>query len=325
MTSFTARLESLAGRFRAADAQALHTAGEALLADARAAGTLRAYQNDPAVAALRIERTRDVLDRFGWAAIVAGLLFTTVNVANFINAGFVGWLVEPMIMGLLLVLLRGEQIAARYSEPSGSWVIGTRRGALVATYVMNTWESWGTLVPAQIIIHSLPPIAVFCAAEALAQQRATLTKIAAMIAGVAWGAHHQPIEMNAPAGLLHVDVAPTPVRPVFREPITVELPVPVLRKAPERAPEPPQAPGVPEVGENGRRPRGAVKEALERAFAELAVHTDYREIRPVDVDTKAGLEKGTAKRKINDLRAAYARETVMKEVAPDGEVINVGQ
>jgi hypothetical protein len=34
-----------------------------------------------------------------------------------------------------------------------------------ATYVMNTWTSWQALHPAGIVVHSVPPLLVYCAAE----------------------------------------------------------------------------------------------------------------------------------------------------------------
>src|SRR5690349_5986646 len=82
-----------------------------------------------------------------------------------------------LVMGLLLVLMRGEQLANRYDEQVGSWVIGTRRAALLITYVMNTWQAYLDGSPKQIFIHSVPPILVFCGAEALVQQRQTLTRV----------------------------------------------------------------------------------------------------------------------------------------------------
>jgi hypothetical protein len=49
--------------------------------------------------------------------------------------------------------------------PTGPWVSRTKRFAFAATYVMNTWQSWQALHPAGIVLHSVPPVLVYCAAE----------------------------------------------------------------------------------------------------------------------------------------------------------------
>jgi hypothetical protein len=117
---FTKKLEAWAKR----PADELDAAALALVSDSQAAARLRSHQNNPAVSALTIERTRDRLDIWGWVLIFAGLTYTTVNVQQFVAGNapvwdllwIVAWGVEPMVMGLMLVLLRGEQIANRFGE-----------------------------------------------------------------------------------------------------------------------------------------------------------------------------------------------------------------
>ncbi|GAB1513242.1 hypothetical protein JCM33774_52840 [Actinophytocola sp. KF-1] len=47
--------------------------------------------------------------------------------------------------------------------------------ALAATYVMNTWSSWAHGSPAGVVLHSVPPLLVFVAAEAVTDLRDKLS------------------------------------------------------------------------------------------------------------------------------------------------------
>jgi hypothetical protein len=182
-TTSGARLTGWARRLARAgrrSADELDSAALNLVADAGAAARLRGYQRDPNVAALGVERTRDWLDRWGWILLFSGLAFTTVNVAMFVG-GWTGWLVEPHVMRAMLVLLRGEQVANRFGEASGRWVRTTRWAALMITYVMNTGAAYAAGDLKQIFIHSVPVILVAALAEALVQQRQTLTLVAAKV------------------------------------------------------------------------------------------------------------------------------------------------
>ncbi|EWC58863.1 hypothetical protein UO65_5865 [Actinokineospora spheciospongiae] len=49
---------------------------------------------------------------------------------------------------------------------------------LAATYVMNTWESWADGSVSGIVLHSVPPLVVFTAAEAVTDLRDKLTVVA---------------------------------------------------------------------------------------------------------------------------------------------------
>jgi hypothetical protein len=277
-------------RWAAKPAAELDVAALRLVTDAQSAARLRAYRSDPNVAALGIERTRDVLDRWGWTFLSCGLAFTIVNVQSFVAGTapawsltwITAWLVEPMVMGLMLVLLRGEQIANRYGEKAGGWVRFTRWTALLITYVMNTWVAWTSKAPDEIFKHSIPVALVFLAAEALVQQRTVLTLVVDGLGGQTKG-----------------------------KPMTQERP----RKAAQQAVE---APGPVPVGEAAPddldAPR-SLKERAERAFRELADETlaaggSIFDIAPKAVDDRAKVRPGTSKvsGRMDGFRTRYLSE-----------------
>ena len=146
--------------------------------DARAAAEIRALQTHPDVVALRVEKIRNQVDRMMWAGLLLGLAYTMVNVQSFAAAGAVvwslpwlsAWLFDPMVSLVLVAVLRAEQITARYqvemrTDTIGPWVRRTKVFAFLATYVMNTWQSWAALHVAGIVLHSVPPVLVYLAAE----------------------------------------------------------------------------------------------------------------------------------------------------------------
>ncbi|GAA5139922.1 hypothetical protein GCM10023320_76760 [Pseudonocardia adelaidensis] len=112
---------------------------------------MRALTTRPDVVALRVDRVRAQVDALLWAGIVLGLLFTTVNVHRFAAAGagafspgwWVAWLLDSMVSLVLLAVLRAEQITARYQVTLGVWPRRAKWCAFAATYLMNTWTSWG--------------------------------------------------------------------------------------------------------------------------------------------------------------------------------------
>ncbi len=146
--------------------------------DARAAAEIRALQTHPDVVALRVEKIRSQVDRMMWAGLLLGLAYTMVNVQSFAAAGAVvwslpwlsAWLFDPMVSLVLVAVLRAEQITARYqvemrTDTIGPWVRRTKVFAFLATYAMNTWQSWVAGHVAGIVLHSVPPVLVYLAAE----------------------------------------------------------------------------------------------------------------------------------------------------------------
>jgi hypothetical protein len=159
------------------------TRAQKLAQDAAGASELRAYQTDPDVIALRVEQIRSQVDRLCWAGIVLGLAFTMTNVQTFAAAGspawslpwLAAWLLDPTVSVVLLAILRAEQVTARYQVQTGPWVRRAKWFTLAATYVMNTWASYAAGSLAGIVLHSVPPLVVFVAAEAVTDLRDKLT------------------------------------------------------------------------------------------------------------------------------------------------------
>ncbi|MFG1963046.1 hypothetical protein [Nonomuraea sp. NPDC049028] len=159
-----------------------------LAAAAKAAADVRGYDTDPDVVALRIERLRTRVDRLIWIGLILGLLFTMANVQRFAAQGAavwsiewcIAWLLDPMVSLVLVGVLLGEQIIARHQIKGGRWIRRTKWTALALTYLMNTWESWSTIPAGRpdfggILLHSVPPVMVFCAAEAVTTLKHQIT------------------------------------------------------------------------------------------------------------------------------------------------------
>jgi hypothetical protein len=197
-----------------------------LAAQAADAAEARAYATHPDVVALRLERVRAIVDRAMWAGIVLGLLFTMTNVQGFaaresghspaaaeITARlgwWSDWLLDPMVAAILIAILIAEQVTGRYRLELGGWVRFAKWFTLAATYLMNTWEAWSRVEPGLIVLHSVPPIAVFAAAEAAPRVRAGLTEAierAHREAAIARRAEVLPAAASAPLASVESPVA----------------------------------------------------------------------------------------------------------------------
>ncbi|MDX8148446.1 hypothetical protein SK854_40470 [Lentzea sp. BCCO 10_0061] len=126
-----------------------------------------------------IERVAVQVDRLCWTGILLGLAFTMTNVQQFAAAGaavwslawFAAWLLDPMVSLVLLAILRAEQVTARHGVRLGGWVRAAKWFTLGATYVMNTWSAFVAGSAALVVLHSVPPLVVFVAAEAVTELR----------------------------------------------------------------------------------------------------------------------------------------------------------
>ncbi len=164
------------------------TRGQQLAQDAADAAEVRAYQTHPDVVALRIERIRSQVDGLCWAGIVLGLAFTMTNVQTFAASGaavwslpwLAAWVLDPTVSLVLLAVLRAEQVTSRYQVPTGRWVRAAKWFTLAATYCMNTWQSWAAGSASGVVLHSVPPLLVFVAAEAVTDLRDKLTDAVAV-------------------------------------------------------------------------------------------------------------------------------------------------
>lgn len=129
-----------------------------------------------------VEQVRVQVDRLCWTGITLGLAFTMTNVQHFAAAGsstwspqwLAAWLLDPTVSLVLIAILRAEQVTARRGVRMGPWVRRAKWFTLAATYVMNTWSSFEAGSWSGIVLHSVPPLLVFTAAEAVTDLRETL-------------------------------------------------------------------------------------------------------------------------------------------------------
>lgn len=175
-----------------------------LALDAAEAAEVRAYQTHPDVVALRIERVRSQVDWICWCGIVLGLAFTMTNVQEFASTGtrvwslpwLAAWVLDPTVSLVLLAILRAEQVTARYQVKTGPWVRRAKWFTLAATYVMNTWASYAVGSASAIVLHSVPPLVVFVAVEAITDLRDKLTD--AVLVAARQAQVHEPVELRPP-------------------------------------------------------------------------------------------------------------------------------
>jgi hypothetical protein len=206
-------------------------AAQRLARDAAAAAELRGWQTHPDVVALRVEQIRTQVDRLMWAGIVLGLCFTMTNVQQFAAAGarvgslawWSAWLMDPMVSLVLLAVLRAEQVTTRYQVLTGIWPRVAKWALLSATYLMNTWTSWAAGSAPGVVLHSVPPLVVVIAAEAITDVQHALTECVqrAHIAALQRVEHtttptdHHPVTHHTTSSAVNTGLAPS--RAVLRE------------------------------------------------------------------------------------------------------------
>lgn len=206
-----------------------------LAQDAARAAEVRAYQTDPDVVALRVDRIRGQVEALMWTGIGLGLCFTMTNVQHFAAAGaalgslawWAAWWLDPMVSLVLLAVLRAEQLTTRYQVNTGPWPRIAKWVLLTANYVMNTWAFWAAGSASGVVLHSVPSLVVVIAAEALTELQYALTTCAQYAA-------HRPAE------------PPTPTTPPLEHPHSLR----------EHPPTPPHERSVAEVGERPASRRG---------------------------------------------------------------------
>lgn len=199
----TVRPPAFADRPEATGSRAARLAREAI-----EAAEVRRYLTHPDVIALRVERVRAQVDRMCWSGIVLGLAFTMTNVQGFAAGDahpwslrwLAAWLLDPTVSLVLLAILRAEQVTARYRVRTGPWVRRAKWFTLAATYVMNTWSAYAAGSAALVVLHSVPPLVVFVAAEAITDVRERLTEAAMVAHRTATAAGVEPLV--APAAVM---------------------------------------------------------------------------------------------------------------------------
>ncbi|RTL64508.1 MAG: hypothetical protein EKK42_24910 [Pseudonocardiaceae bacterium] len=212
------------------------------------AAAVRALTTHPDVIALRVERIRSQVDALLWAGIVLGLAFTMVNVQSFAAAGadrftagwWVAWLLDPMVSLVLLAVLRAEQVTARYQVALSAWGRRTKWLTFAATYVMNTWTSWGLagtpLSWSGVVLHSVPPLVVFATAETGPGLRDRLTEAVRRALtergaqGSTGGESSTPVTADIPVR----EQTAEPVREPATEPVPAAPARPEGRRKPKR-------------------------------------------------------------------------------------------
>jgi len=152
---------------------------------ADSASRIRALATHPAVIALRVETVQRQVDCLMWLGILLGLAFTMANVQAFAAAGapawslawLTAWLLDPMVSVVLIAVLLAEQVFSRYQVAIETpWIRRTKVFTFVATLVMNTWEPVTRADVAGLVLHSVPPLLVYCAAETAPHLRDRLTE-----------------------------------------------------------------------------------------------------------------------------------------------------
>jgi hypothetical protein len=264
------------------------------------ASQVRALSTHPDVVALRVESIRTQVDVLMWVGIVLGLAFTMVNVQAFAAAGaavgslpwIAAWLLDPMVSLVLIAVLRAEQITARYQVADATkWLSRTKRFAFAATYVMNTWHSIEIGDAAGIVLHSVPPLLVFCAAETAPVLRDRLTEAVMRAERTAAEANPTAPALTTPAP---AETAAETATPVLESPAPAVSPEPATtkttpaRKRPAR--KAPARPAGKPTGKTGGKVTGKDKARAhwDAELAEGREPTGGELARVADVDPSLG-------------------------------------
>lgn len=144
---------------------------------------LRGLVDDPDMVAVRIESQRRIITRGMWFFLALGLAFTTAGVQDFLAGHrkrtdplwWAAWLAEPMLAGILIMLLMFEaEILSRGLTITDAWVGRLKKVLLSSTLVMNVWPAlapWMTggepFDGGNLAIHIIVPVVVFGVAEVM--------------------------------------------------------------------------------------------------------------------------------------------------------------
>ncbi|SFQ75429.1 hypothetical protein [Amycolatopsis rubida] len=244
-----------------------------------------------------VERVAVQVDRLCWAGVLLGLAFTMTNVQQFAANGAAvwslpwctAWLLDPMVSVVLLSILRAEQVTARHGVRTGRWVRAAKWFTLTATYVMNTWEAFTAGSPAGVVLHSVPPLVVFVAAEAVTDLRDKLgaAQSAAAMSAVSAG------RLSAPEPAAFAGAAGQP------EPATIG-PMPASSAVRSPAADGPEKPasdqGVSAGAASGRRRRTSFAEYLAVAREARAAGSPETPVTPAWVREVTGCSRGLSSR-----------------------------
>ncbi|MYW93436.1 hypothetical protein G3I59_23140 [Amycolatopsis rubida] len=192
------------------------------------------------------------------------------------------WLLDPMVSVVLLSILRAEQVTARHGVRTGRWVRAAKWFTLTATYVMNTWEAFTAGSPAGVVLHSVPPLVVFVAAEAVTDLRDKLGAAQSAAESAGCPSAPEPAALAGAAGQPRpATIGPMPATSAVRSP------------AADRPEKPASDQGVSTGAASGRRRRTSFAEYL--AVAREARTPDVT-VTPAWVREVTGCSRGLSSR-----------------------------
>lgn len=142
---------------------------------------LRGLVDDPDMVAVRIESQRRLITRGMWFFLALGLGFTTAGVQDFLAGHrplsdplwWAAWLAEPMLAGILIMLLVFESEVLHRGVPVDSkWVEWLKRILLGSTLFMNVYPTVAVrpgerFEVGNLAIHVMVPVVVFGVAEVM--------------------------------------------------------------------------------------------------------------------------------------------------------------
>jgi hypothetical protein len=144
---------------------------------------LRGLVDDPDMVAVRIESQRRTITRGMWFFLTLGLAFTTAGVQDFLAGHrertdplwWAAWLAEPMLAGILIMLLMFEaEILSRGLTIPDGWVGKLKKVLLSSTLVMNVWPALAPWLVGDepfdggnLAIHIIVPVVVYGVAEVM--------------------------------------------------------------------------------------------------------------------------------------------------------------
>ena len=117
-------------------------------------------------------------------------------------AWWTAWVLDPTVCAVLIAALIAGKTLQRNGIRLRGWAKAAGAIAAVATYTMNTWESWAGGVPSQIVLHSIPVVVVFVAVEVLTELRGLF---ADAVAAAHARAERRAAELTEPAAEITVD------------------------------------------------------------------------------------------------------------------------
>ncbi|GAB2972608.1 hypothetical protein GCM10027184_22820 [Saccharothrix stipae] len=142
---------------------------------------LRGLVDNPDMVAVRIESQRRLITRGMWFFLALGLGFTTAGVQDFLAGHrpvsdplwWAAWLAEPMLAGILIMLLVFESEVLHRGVPVDSkWVDWLKRILLGSTLFMNVYPTIAVrpgerFEVGNLAIHVMVPVVVFGVAEVM--------------------------------------------------------------------------------------------------------------------------------------------------------------